>query len=220
MNHFTHYNRWSENYDVNEWLRSYNHTPGLYSGYDNPPIGYVNGVGTDLTAALQTGYELGYLLDTNVIVTHVPSFTVGADLLKCTMGRMGIATEAVHKIHENWTNYFTNYPDKDLFWVCHSGGAIDTRNALASYPNELCQRINVLAIAPGGFMDDHLCKSIVHIVSSMDPVPKTDPIGWARCRDNIVVLRGNGITDHYILNNMYAQDIKEYYNEFKKRSQS
>ena len=135
-------------------------------------------------------------------------------MLHSTMGRMGIVTDAVSNIHDNWNRYFTQFPKKDLFWMCHSGGAIDTRNALASFPKDLRDRIHVLAIAPGGFIDKHLCKSILHVVSSMDPIPKMDPIGWARCRDAVVVLKGSGITDHYIQNKMYVNQIKDNYENF------
>ena len=138
-------------------------------------------------------------------------------MLHSTMGRMGIVTDAVSNIHDNWNRHFTQFPEKDLFWMCHSGGAIDTRNALASFPKDLRDRIHVLAIAPGGFIDKHLCKSILHVVSSMDPVPKMDPIGWARCRDTILVLKGSSVTDHYIQNRMYKEEIIKQYEFFKSR---
>ena len=48
-------------------------------------------------------------------------------------------------------------PQLKMLWFCHSGGATDTYNALSSLPEEIRERIIVVAIAPATVIPDQFC---------------------------------------------------------------
>jgi hypothetical protein len=88
-----------------------------------------------------------------------------------------------------WDAYFDAVgADAHLFHVCHSEGAIITKNALMSYPEELRKRIIVVAIAPGAYIEDKYAYDITHYRSTRDIVPFFDFVGAYRCRKSTVVL--------------------------------
>ncbi len=58
-----------------------------------------------------------------------------------------------------------------------------------TYPEELRQRIMVVAIAPGAYIDDKYAYQVTHYRSTRDIVPLLDFVGAFRCRDSTVVLK-------------------------------
>jgi hypothetical protein len=66
--------------------------------------------------------------------------------------------------------------------ICHSQGAIHTRNALLDYPPALRARILVVAIAPGGYIYQQTCAQVVHYraKSWRDYIPWLDKAGANR----------------------------------------
>lgn len=104
------------------------------------------------------------------------------DLAECAMNLLGFSTRPEALLHREWNNFFSNCPDDNsiLIMTCHSQGAILTRNALASYDTELRKRIHVIAIAPGAYIDESTCGSVLHFVSKRDIVPLFDVFGRRR----------------------------------------
>ena len=178
-------------------------------------VGCVNGIGTNLDSGIDMGLHLAFITNHNVTVTHAATFGLANDALRYTLGRRGIAGEAVKKIHENWNEHFNKNPGEYMFWECHSCGVVDTRNALLTFPKHLRERIVIVAVAPGCFISKHLCASVVHLVSSCDIVPRLDPIGCYINRDTIEVIKGRGLTDHYIRNPIYTPHVRRHFENFK-----
>ena len=99
------------------------------------------------------------------------------------------AYEGVRELHREWNKFFANAPqDATILIYAHSRGAVYLRNALMTYPPELRERIEIIGIAPGGYISPKLCKSIQHFESSADVVPLLDAGGRTRCKDTIVTL--------------------------------
>src|SRR5690606_7981237 len=71
----------------------------------------------------------------------------------------------------------THLPDAKLLQFCHSQGAIDVRNALENSPQEIRDRIIVVAIAPGAIVPDALCFRSYNYASEKDIVYKLEPRG-------------------------------------------
>ncbi len=97
-------------------------------------------------------------------------------------------TKSVKMQRELWTDYLSK-TDKNYRHFCQSEGAIITRNALEGMPPHLRKRIDVIAFAPGAYIDEYLCNSRVHYVSKRDIVPYFDFIGRFLNRDSIVKIK-------------------------------
>ena len=135
------------------------------------------------------------------------------DLIECALGLyFRVSTEPALKIQNEWNNFFENSgPDSLLLHICHSQGAIHTRNALLSYPEELRKRIVVIAVAPGAYIYKDTCKEVSHLVSERDPVPWCDFRGRMRERDTIKYLKASPgkIFDHFLDNESYKRALRE-----------
>ena len=118
-------------------------------------------------------------------------------------------TEAVKNLQARWDAHFLHAgPGSFLYHECHSEGAIITRNALMRYPEELRQRIIVVAIAPGAYIDDKYAHSVTHYRSTADIVPLFDFVGALRCSHSTVVLSPHPkapIFDHSISSPTYQK---------------
>ena len=126
---------------------------------------------------------------------------------------LGFTTRPVTLLHRAWDDYFENCPDNGMIiMVCHSQGAILTRNALASYKPELRERIHVIAVAPAAYIDKKLCGSVVHFVSKRDFVPWFDFLGRRQQWDNVEYLDPHpeaGKLDHTVHSPTYKEVIRQ-----------
>ncbi len=135
------------------------------------------------------------------------------DFLECIVNILGFNTKPVTLLQHEWDEYFKNCPEGGIIiHYCHSQGAILTRNALRGYDETLRQRIHVIAVAPGAYIDENLCGSIVHLVSKNDIVPWCDLPGRIRNKHNIVLLDRHpdaSYFDHAFQSPTYRQPVKE-----------
>jgi hypothetical protein len=96
--------------------------------------------------------------------------------------------------------------------IPHSRGAVYTRNAMIDSPQALRDRVDIRAFAPGGFIDPHLCKSIMHYESERDIVPRIDVSGRQRCKDTIIRLKPDAkaswFLDHKFTSPTFEGSIK------------
>ena len=98
-------------------------------------------------------------------------------------------TEAVINQQKKWDAFFAHAsPNSFFFHECHSEGAIITRNALMSYPEELRKRIIIAAFCPAAYIPKQYAYQVTHYRSTRDIVPLIDFVGAYRCRDTTVVL--------------------------------
>lgn len=134
------------------------------------------------------------------------------DLIESFLNLMGIVTRPTKLLHKEWDNFFANCPDDGIIiMVCHSQGAILTRNALAHYDEELRRRIHVVAVAPAAYIDENLCGSVMHYVSKRDFVPWIDVAGRMRNRHTTVELEPHPdapFFDHPYSSPTYQEEIK------------
>ncbi len=188
----------------------------LFNPTKNYMVGLVNGVLNEKADFFESKNYISDLLNEDVCGTHSASFGRCADGFRYFVARLGMHTETTKKIRRSWKNYFKANPNGYIFWICHSRGVVDTLNALEEFPAELRGRIAILAIAPGGFIVRHLCKSVSHIVSDCDGIPRLDPKGWYKCMDTITKLPGQDYMDHCLNTPMYAEIIKGEFRKFQK----
>lgn len=102
------------------------------------------------------------------------------DLFECVLGLFGVSTRPVRLLHEVWYDFFLHAsPYAKILQYCHSQGAIHLRNALASFPEHLRNRILVVAIAPAAYISEKLCGGVRHYRAPWyrDFVPQIDLFG-------------------------------------------
>ena len=103
-------------------------------------------------------------------------------------------------------------PGATMLNIPHSLGAIYTRNALIDSSKLIRQRVEVLAVAPGAYIDPHYCHSVRHIESSRDFVPRFDSFGRKSCRGTMTTLKsyaGTKLHDHDFRSPTYQFAIKK-----------
>lgn len=181
---------------------------------------FVNGVNHRPERAIKCATLLSNLSGGyNIYVIYNPTNGLLGDLKKCFHELIHFkVSEPVYKLHQMWDYFFaTAGPYERLLQFCHSEGAIQVRNALARYPENLRNRIIVVAIAPGGYIDKELCYKTYHYISRRDIVPHIDRKGFYRCRDRICVLTPHpeaAFFDHHFLSPTYRAAIQHHLQQF------
>lgn len=177
----------------------------------------MNGVGNDGRGFNENLLHVGRLADHNVVGVHSPSFGIGWDAVRYGAGRFHIATESAQQIGQLWMDFFEKFPKGYVCWTCHSRGVVDTRNALITFPPHLRERITVIAVAPGCFIEKHLCGRIMHLVSTRDVVPCLDLNGMIRCWNSIEFLNPSSMAptvDHPFMSDTYTVPLQNKYRRF------
>ncbi len=80
-------------------------------------------------------------------------------------------------LQENWVAFHEqnkDNPNAKCLQFCHSQGAIHVRNGLASAPEEIRDRVIVVAIAPAAIISDDICYQSFNYASKSDLVPKAE----------------------------------------------
>lgn len=175
-------------------------------GWESPDhgIGFINGVWNNFKSVKESAVHLSKLANGyNIHFVHNATQGLTADPVEYLMGRNHIATDPVRLLHAMWNSYFEkNSATAKFLMVCHSQGATHVQNALLDYSPELRERILVVAIAPGSYIYQKTCASVVHYRNASvlrDLVPYLDQPGAKREKDTIVNLVSHpfaGFFDH------------------------
>ncbi len=97
-----------------------------------------------------------------------------------------------------------------------SEGAIHVRNPLLEYPNELRERILVVAIAPGAYIYSETCARVIHY-RARDLVPWLDFYGLIRERHSTVILPSApdaSWIDHSFMSPTYIYSIRKHMDKY------
>jgi hypothetical protein len=198
--------------------------------YDRPEppgnirFGYINGINTDFQ---KFEYTLYYFSDMSGGYAfhgiHNASQGKWGDIKKCRMGLNGSkCTEPVRLLHQEWDSFLKgNTPDARYLMFAHSGGSIHLMLALLTYDPERRKQIHCVCIAPGGYVYQDTCASVIHYRVSRfhDMVPYFDGEGSARSEQQGIVqtissTKGGFQDDHDIIGRTYRPKIREHIQDF------
>ncbi len=175
-------------------------------------ITHINGIQTDRDQAKEnTRYLSGKGGNVRVFGTHNSSSSLFIDLIECLMGYCGVTTTPVRILQAQWCKQLAK--GGTVLHFCHSQGAIHTKNALMTFPQELRERIMVVAIAPAAYISRDLCREVVHYRTESpfrDPITRFDRTGAYRCRDTIRELKSDpsaNLHDHNFNSKTYEDAI-------------
>jgi len=143
------------------------------------------------------------------------------DLIDSGLGRIGIMTPPTQKIKDEWHQFFaTSGPGAKFFQPCHSHGATHVKNAPLTSPEEVRQRIIVLAIAPAEIIPRKLCFKSYNYISRRDFVTHLDVIGKLKYGHQLRILEPHPdakFFDHDFLSPTFAETIKHHIKEYIKK---
>jgi hypothetical protein len=143
-----------------------------------------------------------------------------ADLWESWFGWWGYNTKPTRKVIKMWKKFFDENKDGKFLMYCHSQGAIHVKHALkalSEHHPDLCKRIEVVAIAPGVYINPDLCGKVIHYVSKYDFIHRFD---WF-ARANVVDLDPHEgaswlAPDHPFKSPTFKKYIKESLEKFIK----
>lgn len=189
----------------------------------NKGIGFITGILTGYREFERNFCHLGLLSNLNIQGVHSASFGFLPDAWCYWQAvRNYVAYEGVRELHKMWDEFFLRSSPQAIFlMICHSRGVVYVRNALMDFPEDLRKRIEVIAVAPGGYIDPSICRSIKHYVSQGDFIPLLDMAGRERFRRTIISLRPHPDAwswfDHGMRSPTYQRSLKEEISEYDKR---
>ena len=196
----------------------------------NGAIGFINGINNTRSHSIESAYQLsqyaqGAKIDgvynaTNLSGPLAPLLggaahkllSIGADIIECGLGRIGIHTPPVQMLKNRWSDFINSHGSKDKFFQpCHSGGAVHVKNALQDSSESTRQRIIVLAIAPSVIIPKKLCFQSYNYVSRRDFVTHLDVVGKLKYGNELHILEPHPnakFLDHEFASPTFAPVIK------------
>ncbi|HEV8052827.1 MAG TPA: DUF687 family protein, partial [Parachlamydiaceae bacterium] len=140
-----------------------------------------------------------------------------ADLRESWYGWWGYNTQPARKVMKMWNKFFLNNPQGKFLMFCHSQGAIHIKHALSVYPEDLRKQIEVVAIAPGVYINPKHCGRVVHYASKSDFIHRFDR--KARC--NVIDLTAHSkasyiLPDHSFQSPTFKACIRRNLEDFIK----
>ena len=218
----------SEN--IKNWVRDL-HSKSIRVGtFDSTcQIGGVNGMNTSFSNALKYGKAISSLANNAKINwVHNHSNGIREDLYEVFfLNFWGYSPITAKLLVKTWTKFHKenfNSPDAKYLHFAYSQGCIHTYNALKQLPEEIRNRIIVVAIAPAKIIPDDLCFRAANYASENDIVPLAElaynilefPLGMkdsAERRKQLILLKSHpdasGI-DHDFMSPTFQEVMKRY----------
>ena len=153
-------------------------------------IGIVNGINCSLEDAHRNALLLSsYAGGVNVHAVYNAHVGVMDDIFKAGLAMVEpCMTLCARQLQETWKDFFAHAsPNERYLQIGHSGGTAQIYIALLTFPVELRNRIEIVAIAPSKYISKNLCYKVTHYESA-DFVPHFDRKGRQECLDTIIIL--------------------------------
>ncbi len=138
-------------------------------------IGFINGMNTSLSESINhMEHVRQFVGDLHVEGVYNHSNTPPVDMAEIfLLNYAGIAPNTGKLLVENWSGFHEeniHNPDAKYLQVTHSMGNILTKDALQMAPQEIRDRVIVVAIAPAVIIPAGLCYDSFHYASKKDVV--------------------------------------------------
>lgn len=215
---------YSENSELLRALPRDFHKPSFRTDLQRPElssgrIGFVNGINTlHKEAKSHMSYLSDYTGGKNIHGVYNQSRGTLVDLVESAHQlAYGTPTLAVIETINMWSDFFQKNNKDPFLHICHSQGAIITRNSLEFTRPAYRNRIIVVAIAPAAYINKNLCQKVYHYASKNDIVPKIDVIGRMRCQDTTKILEPHPYAqgqDHSFQSPTYSDIIRDHIDEY------
>lgn len=166
-------------------------------GYDlqkenlpNGRIGFINGINTlEKESSSHMNYISDFADGKNVYGVYNRTRGTLQDLEQCVSQFIfNTPSKAMYDTKKMWSNFFKENKTDPFLHICHSQGALITRNALSWTSENERNRLIIVAIAPAAYINKNLCKKVYHYRSKNDIIPSIDVYGRYSCSDTTTIL--------------------------------
>lgn len=195
-----------------------------YPDFPRGEVAFINGINHKPPRAIKCTKFVGELAGKRkIFAIYNPTEGLFGDLKECyhELFKYKISPP-IAKLHQKWYDFFATHGKREKFLqFCHSQGAIQVRNALLFFPEELRKRVIVVAIAPAAYISQEICANAYHYVSRRDIVPYIDRIGRRKCKNTIITLTPHpdaAFFDHHFLSPTYKPAITHHLMQYLKES--
>jgi len=141
-------------------------------------IGGINGIGNSLKDAEENWTHLKSLSgDHQIQWVYNKSHSVPVDVVETAFINFCGFSAPAKFLKENWTKFHEEHlddPGAKYLQFCHSQGVAHVNNAGASCPQEIRDRVIVIAIAPATIIPKGVFFDVRHYASRLDPVPHAE----------------------------------------------
>lgn len=136
----------------------------------------INGMDNTFEFAKSNAEHIQSLMPFKMCIHGIYNHTNGIfDLLEIgALNYPGYSPITAQLLMDEWTEFHEinkDNPHAKIFHLCHSQGAIHTRNALTQLPEEIRKRIIAVALAPAVVVPRELCYASYNYASKKDYVP-------------------------------------------------
>lgn len=218
--------------DQNFWFfAGYNpNATALYSTGQNPldtvRLTFINGILNSYHDTLAAADALSKTHgDAKVHYIYAASNGYLGDLLHALFDKLGYATPEAKLLVTTWRQMIAEMggPGKGglIVHYAHSLGASDTYAALQLLTPDERKMIRIATFGSPQLIPSELCRSAMNYVSTRDPVPCFDPVGYVKgylgFRSDITFLESkeNAIIEHLILCATYFEQLQRLGNQFQ-----
>ncbi len=136
-------------------------------------IGGINGINTGLeNATAHANYLASFASGQGIDWVYNQSHGLPLDLIEVlSLNYLGCSPNTCSLLCANWTDFHEKNqgnPRAKYLQFCHSQGTIHVRNALAKLPQEIRDRVLVVAIAPAAVVPGKICFKSFNYASKKD----------------------------------------------------
>lgn len=145
-------------------------------------IGFINGVANSKEDALgHITYLMNLVSDIGMGIHLTYNNTRGllVDAAEALFLNYHGISRVAAELRERWTTFHNvnqNFPYQKILHICHSAGALHTKIALQGLPEEIRNRVIVIAVAPATVVPKKLCYDSFNYCSAYDPIPQIEPV--------------------------------------------
>ena len=209
---------------VSAWMVDYGFSrskdleiPGIKDS--NIGINFVPGIRYSLEETKKMGeYIREFSGHLSIQLTHAASYGSILDPIMCLLDKIGWRFPPTILLRRKWIAFFKkNGPDAVYLQICHSRGGLHVKKALLDTPKEIRDRIIVLAIAPAAIIPKELCMDSFNYMSKRDFVTLTDVIGYAKHKDELIILEPHPdapLVDHSFTSPTFKKAIGEAISDY------
>ena len=146
----------------------------------NCKIGWINGIGNSFNESIDNAAYIQRLASGHTIQgIYNCSHTPAIDLLEAAiLNHQGFSPITAKLLQNQWREFHEanrDRPNAKFLQICHSQGYIHVRNGLEGAPQEIRDRVIVIAIAPAAVVPKRLCFQSYNYASQRDFVYKLEP---------------------------------------------
>ena len=201
--------------DTIDFYKSSKEPPTIYDlgVEEDSHIFFVNGINNSFGEAQSSAQALSEMASgLNIQGNYSPTQGFFQDCLGYFKNLKHKHRSSAKALRDHINEHFSNHPTEPILIVCHSNGAVITRNALTLLDENIRKQIVVVAIAPGAFISEDLCKEVYHYESENDFVPRLDRKGRKKAKQNIIKLKKHPkapLFDHSFNSPTYKEVLEE-----------